>query len=258
MNLVLRSVTIQSFLWVQVLSLILWIAASAFFLVSHGFEIFTSPQGLNLALNWFQGLLIMLVALGLNLMLRKTYRKASSPPLFFLTLALFFIHWEFISVLNAVFQYFQVTFFWSVLVTRLVWAFRLSTLFALVSASLPSVGYQYQKLGSMALLGTVLGLALGTALPLDTRALNTVFLYPLSNAGTFNFVLYVLAPVVVVCHMLGVKIHSSKHYWLMALGSFIFLVGWFGMESGILFTPVLMIPGILIIIRGSEKIYVSM
>ena len=143
--------------------------------------------------------------------LRLLYRKTNSPELFFLSFFVFSLMGEGLRVLQLFYLLNDQSFFWSLVLTRVVWIFRLFGLFMAFSASLFGLEFTYQKLGNF------VGMSLGRHNSYVASSKNVVVIGAVSKVLVIRDALLSRRPIETFLRsmtngaILGVDILADRH-----------------------------------------------
>ena len=186
---------------------------------------------------------------------RLLYRKTNSPELFFLSFFVFSLMGEGLRVLQIFYLLNDQSYFLSLVLTRVVWIFRLFGLFMVFSASLFGLEFTYQKLGNF--VGMSLGLAvfLGANLTFQTTTLDSTGLYaPGDERGLLLIFLFLI--LLTLANFVFSAVVKKRPHSLGQMGSVIFLlaasqVAYFGA----VWSGLLLIPGAALLGRKVQSAY---
>jgi hypothetical protein len=188
------------------------------------------------AVPYLQGILPLVLLnffiLAAGILILLSFRKTSSPEIFFLFLFLMSLGTEsfrlgllYLNIMNIPFEF-------GLLLSRFVYFGRLMGTLALFSAGLFSCGIPYQRLEITLGSCFLVALALASNLPLESGVQGWDLLY--RNSLTTEFALGLLTVELLGMGNLlyAVKVHNDRNYYALALGTGALILGKFLIFSG--------------------------
>ncbi len=187
--------------------------------------------------------------------LRLLYRKTNAPELFFLSFFLFSLLGEGFRVLQLFYVLNDQSYFWSLVLTRVVWIFRLFGLFMAFSASLFALEFPYQKLGNFVGMGLGLAVFLGANLTFQTTTLDSTGLFaPGDERGLL--LIFLFLSLLTLANLLFSTLAKRRPHSLSQLGSMVlFLAASQATFFGAIWAGLLLIPGTALLRRKVQDSY---
>ena len=155
---------------------------------------------------------------------RRAYRKSGAPEAFFFALFAASLSGESLLLIQGWLQAGSPAYF-SALLTRAIWAFRLTGLFLLFCASLFAFDFTFRKYGNLVGISVAAGILVASWLPLRSASRNYAVLL-LSDGWGMALVAAVLGFVVVLNFVVGAIRSPSAERTAQAGAVGCFLAGW--------------------------------
>jgi len=185
---------------------------------------------------------------------RRAYRKSAAPEIFFFSLFLVTLAGESLLLVQAWVSFAGMASYFTALVTRVVWAFRFTGLFLLVSASLYAFDFPYRKFGNLVVGSLGAGIFLSVSLPLHSTSARNHLLFAVGDAPGMVMVTILLGAVVALNFFAGSRLPGAPdRAWVRAWTALSFLLAWtLSIVSGP-WATLLALPGIGLIAWKSEQ-----
>jgi len=194
------------------------------------------------------------VALVGFLFVRRAYRKSAAPELFFFALFLATLAGESLLVLQAWLHFAGLPSFFTALLTRTVWAFRLTGLFLMLCGSLFAFDFAFRKFGNLAAIALAAAIFVATLLPLHSTSARNHLLYAVGDPSGMVLVTLLLALVVAANYLVGARRPGAPTQAVVrAWAATFFLAAW---GLAIVMGPwgaVLAVPGIVLASWKAEQ-----
>jgi hypothetical protein len=160
-------------------------------------------------------------------LVRRAYRKSSAPEDFFFALFLATMGGESLLVLQAWLNLSGQAAFFTGLLTRIVWAFRLTGLSFLVFAGLFAFEFPYRKYANLVVGSLAVGIFLAIQVPLQSTSARNHLLYAVGDAPGLVLTTVLMAAVVLGSFFLGARQTGAQgRTWAKAWAAVFFLAGW--------------------------------
>jgi hypothetical protein len=187
-------------------------------------------------------------------LLRRAYRKSAAPEVFFLALFLATLAGESLILLQAWVNLSGLPAFYTALLTRVVWAFRLTGLFLLVCGSLYAFEFSFRKYGNLVAASVAAGIFLAVILPLHFTSARNHLLFAVGDAPGMVLATVVLAAVVAANFLVGSRRPGAPdRAWARAWAAVLFLSAWSLSIVAGPWATVLALPGIVLVSLKSEQ-----
>lgn len=197
--------------------------------------------------------LVQVFAAGGLFYLRHLYRKASSTEVFFAAVFLLGLSMEGLRVFQPLILQTDTSFFFGILVSRVVLLFRIFSVLALFVGSLYLLDFKYQKFG--VLVGFVFGLSLMIAanVPLDTKAFDTNLLYGVTEDSAMAY-FFIVFQLVIAGNILLARLQKRHHATLLLLSiAALLLTGWQLALFNQIWAPLPLIGALVLLDRRSQN-----
>lgn len=158
------------------------------------------------------------------LLARRAYRKSGAPEAFFFALFAASLGGESLLLIQGWLQTGSPAYYSAVL-TRAIWAFRLAGLFLLFCASLFAFDFAFRKFGNLVGISVVAGILVASWLPLQSASRHHTILV-LSDRWGMLLVASVLGIVIVLNFIVGAVRAPSAERTAQAAAVGCFLAGW--------------------------------
>jgi len=198
------------------------------------------------------GAALAVAAVG-SVVVRRAFRKSAEPELFFFTLFLASVAGEALLLWQAWLGWEGLPLWFSGVLTRTVWAFRLTGLFLLFCGSLFSFDFSYRKFGTLFALCGLAATAVAALLPLHTTAARNHVLVAIGDAPGVALVTTLLALVAATNFALGAFRSGTPLAWSRAGAAFFFLSGWALSITVAPWLALLHIPGIVLAVYKADQ-----
>ena len=142
-----------------------------------------------------------------------------------------------------------------VVVSRVLWAFRLFGLFSLFCASLYALNFSYQKYGNLVGLSLCLSLFLAANLPLQTSVVQTDLLFALADERGLGLVFLIFTVVIVGNFVFGLVTRHRENGASLIGAALLFMLSWHAVFFGIFWAVLIFIPGIILLGRKTQETY---
>ena len=146
------------------------------------------PGTFNLVAQLVQSGLLLVFGLVIGFLVRRHFQRTASIQSFFVAIFFFLLCLDTLKLFIPLFAQWNMSYFFSVIASRLVYGFRLLELFTLLALSIYTLGFEYQKSNHI-LFGAV-GISLGLMFywPMDTQGVTSSLLVKLSEEPAMVFV----------------------------------------------------------------------
>ena len=161
------------------------------------------------------------------ILVRQAYRKSAAPEAFFFALFLATLSAEALLVVQAWLHFADLPAFFTSVLTRVIWAFRITGLFLLFCGSLFSFEFSFRKYGNLVGASVAAGIFLATLLPLHSTSARNHLLFAVGDAPGLVLVTLLLALVVALNYLLGARRPGAPpRAWTRAWAAVFFLASW--------------------------------
>lgn len=187
-------------------------------------------------------------------LVRRAYRKSAAPEFFFFSLFLVTLAGESLLLVQAWVSFAGLASYFTALMTRVVWAFRLTGLFLLLSASLYAFDFSYRKFGNLVAGSITAGIFLAVTLPLHSTSARNHLLFAVGDAPGIAMVAGLLGTVIAVNFLAGSRRPGApEKAWVRAWTAIFFLGAWGLCIVTGPWAAVFALPGIVLVTWKSEQ-----
>lgn len=185
---------------------------------------------------------------------RRAYRKSAAPEIFFFSLFLVTLAAESLLLVQAWVSFAGLASYFTSLMTRVIWAFRFTGLFLLVSSSLYAFDFPYRKFGNLVAGSLGAGIFLAVTLPLHSTSARNHLLFAVGDAPGMVMVTVLLGTVVALNFLAGGWLPGApERAWVRAWTAVSFLAAWALAIIAGPWATLLALPGVGLIAWKSEQ-----
>lgn len=199
--------------------------------------------------------LALICALGAQIYFRQVFRKTTSPEIFFVSVFFFALSTEGLRILQIFVSMENASYFLGLMLTRVVYLFRIFSVLALLAGSLYVLDFQYQKYGTVLGLTFLLSLLTAAAIPMDTGHLNTNLLYGLADERGLGYFFIIFELIVAVNFVLASVTKKSVALAWIGLAVLLIMAGGELTRFNQIWSPVLFVPSVILLGRKTQEIY---
>jgi len=160
---------------------------------------------------------------------RRTFRKSTAPEAFFLALFFATLSGEALLLLQAWVTFHGLSWFFTSLLTRTVWAFRFTGLFLLLCASLFAFEFTYRKYANLVAGSLAAGVFLAVVVPLHSTSARNHLLFSIGDTPGTVLVAVLLMLAVAVNFFVGTRRPGTTNQARARAWAVLFILGGWGL-----------------------------
>ncbi|MBT3272306.1 MAG: hypothetical protein HN368_04060 [Spirochaetales bacterium] len=154
-----------------------------------------------------------------------SFRKTTSPEIFFFIIFLIAMAFDALKSSQALFTILNLSPYYGVLLTRTIYFGRFAGTLSILASGIFLHGAEYQRMEIYLGIVLLLSFALSAAIPIDITAVDNNLLFTVGNSRELGIISVLFLTFGVLNHVLYGIQNSNKDYGLMALGLTLVVIG---------------------------------
>ncbi|RKX76539.1 MAG: hypothetical protein DRP87_11595 [Spirochaetes bacterium] len=168
---------------------------------------------------------LFIFSIAAGILLRKYFKKTTSAEMFFFTIFILSLSFSAFRTTILFIQMNNMSFYYGMFLTRVVYFGRFFGIFSLLSSGLFSTGIKYQKFSIFLGFSFLISFYLAYSIPVDATVFGKSLLYKIGNGREIHIAFWIIEGIVVLNYLLALYLKGNREYLFMGGSLFITIAG---------------------------------